>query len=270
MQWAILLAGGTGVRTGYEIPKQYMEVQGKPLFAFSLKALGECDAIAGIVIVAAKEWRDYILKSCEQEWRKQVIFAEPGRNRQESIYHGLLRIQEETGKKQSDDQKLEESSGNCGLKLEGMASMQPGKLEEARCDYVLVHDAARPYLTDAMIRSYFAAVQDGDRKYDGVLPVLPMKDTIYFSEDGKAVSQRLPRERLFAGQAPEVFAFLPYLRANEALMPEAILEINGSSEVALAAGLSVRMVPGEEKNQKITTAFDLEEFGRQVQKGWSK
>ena len=93
-----------------------------------------------------------------------------------------------------------------------------------------------------------------------------MKDTAYLSEDGRAVSSLLDRRKVFAGQAPEVFLFGRYYEANRALLPEKILEINGSTEPAVMAGMDIAMIPGDERNFKITTAIDLERFREIVQK----
>ena len=96
--------------------------------------------------------------------------------------------------------------------------------------------------------------------HDGVLPVLPMRDTVYFSEDGKCISQLVDRSKIYAGQAPEAFKLGKYLEANESLIPEKIFAINGSTEPAIMAGMDVAMIDGDEKNFKITTKADLEKF----------
>jgi 2-C-methyl-D-erythritol 4-phosphate cytidylyltransferase len=83
---------------------------------------------------------------------------------------------------------------------------------------------------------------------------------VYLSENGKAVSALLKRSNVFAGQAPEAFRYGAYRKANETLLPEQILAINGSTEPAVLAGLDVVMIPGEEENYKITTQADLERF----------
>ena len=109
-----------------------------------------------------------------------------------------------------------------------------------------------------MISECFSAIEG----HDGVLPVLPMKDTVYFSEEGKTIDSLLNRSQIFAGQAPEVFYLGSYYKANEALLPEKILSINGSTEPAILAGMDIVMIPGDEGNFKITTKADLERFER--------
>ena len=127
----------------------------------------------------------------------------------------------------------------------------------ADSDYVLIHDAARPLLSAGQISDCIGAVSGG---HDGALPVLPMKDTVYYSEDGVRVSSLLERSRIFAGQAPEIFALGKYYEANQRLLPERILQINGSTEPAIMAGMDIAMIPGDEGNYKITTMADLERF----------
>jgi len=84
-----------------------------------------------------------------------------------------------------------------------------------------------------------------------------MTDTVYYSADGKRVERLLERSCIFAGQAPEAYQFGKYLEANERLLPDQILSINGSTEPAIMAGMDVVMIPGEKKNFKITTQEDL-------------
>lgn len=92
------------------------------------------------------------------------------------------------------------------------------------------------------------------------MPVLHMTDTVYYSADGRKIDSLLERDKILAGQAPEAFAYGKYLRANESLLPNEILQINGSTEPALKAGMEIALVDGEEQNFKITNAADLARF----------
>lgn len=123
-------------------------------------------------------------------------------------------------------------------------------------DFVLIHDAARPFLSARQITDCLDAAEG----HDGVIPVLPMKDTLYSSADGKRITALLDRSRIYAGQAPEVFKLGVYYEANIRLLPDQILKINGSTEPAVMAGMDVVMIPGYESNFKITTKEDLERF----------
>lgn len=246
MVTALLLSGGTGTRMGVETPKQYIEVKGKPIIAYCLQTLLSHKEIDAVQIVADEMWHDAILQSVAdlcgiEEYRNSVSeeavgsklftgssskirgFSEPGKTRQLSILNGLEDI----------------------------------RSYAADSDYVLIHDAARPLLSSKQISDCLDAALAG---HDGAIPVLPMKDTVYFSEDGRLITSLLERSRIFAGQAPELFVLRKYYEANKALLPERILQINGSTEPAIMAGMDIAMIPGDEGNFKITTKADLERF----------
>ena len=221
---ALILSGGTGNRLGTEIPKQYIKVGGRPIISYCIEQLSCHERIDSIQIVAAQSWHQTILECLEKYDIKRKFrgFSKPGETRQLSIYHGL-----------EDIKRYTEDS-----------------------DVVLIHDAARPLLSAQMITDCLNAVIG----YDGVLPVLPMKDTVYQSVDGKKISALLNRSEIFAGQAPELFRIGLYYEANKRLYPEQIRAINGSTEPAVMAGMDIVMIPGDEGNLKITTKDDLERF----------
>lgn len=126
----------------------------------------------------------------------------------------------------------------------------------------MVHDAARPMLSHQLIKRCFEAFSD--ESIGGVLPVLPMKDTIYVCGEDREVTGLMDRNRVYAGQAPEVFDIEKYYEANISLLPEKILSINGSTEPAVMAGMNIVTVDGEEDNFKITTQKDLDRFRRML------
>lgn len=225
MNIAVVLSGGTGTRVGSDIPKQYIEVYGRPVIAFCLDTLARSEKIDAIQIVVLEEWQQYLvgqIQSLPHVAAKFNGFSDAGETRQLSILNALHDL----------------------------------KTFAKDTDYVLIHDAARPFLSQSLIDACFDTAKD----YDGVLPVLPMKDTVYASLDGRTISGLLNREQIFAGQAPEVFVLGKYLEANMALFPDKILTINGSTEPAILAGMNIAMIPGDEMNFKITIASDLERF----------
>lgn len=224
MNIALILSGGRGVRLGLDIPKQYVQVKGRPVISYCLERLSLHGGIDAIQIVADSAWREKLSEwlSLYDGGRKFKGFSEPGENRQLSIFHGLEDI----------------------------------KKYGADSDYVLIHDAARPMLSEGMITHCLNAAA----ACDGVLPVLPMKDTVYRSVDGKKITSLLKREEIFAGQAPEVFRLGKYYEANRCLLPDKIMGINGSTEPAVMAGMDIAMIVGDEGNFKITTKEDLARF----------
>ena len=128
-------------------------------------------------------------------------------------------------------------------------------------DFVIIHDAARPLVSEDTIRM----IAENLKEADAVLPVLPMKDTVYEVENGKVVSN-LDRSRISAGQAPEGFRFGRYLKANEDLLPDRIMEISGSMQPAVTAGMDIACIGGDERNFKITTPADLARFEELIRK----
>ncbi len=229
MNVAVILAGGKGSRMGLEIPKQYYEVNGKAIISYCLRTFLAHEQIDAVQIVAEKMCHGYIMQQLSELPCNEKFreFSAPGENRQLSIYNALMDVR--------------------GYALEN--------------DMVVIHDAARPCVSAAQIADCLEAVKG----HDGSLPVIPMKNTVYLSEDGKMVSSLLDRGKVFAGQAPEVFLLGRYYEANRTLLPDKILQINGSTEPAVLAGMDIVMIPGDEKNFKITTAADLERFQEIVQ-----
>ena len=236
MNYAIILSGGTGARLGLDIPKQYYEVNNEPIIRYVIETMEQSDAVDGIVIVTAPEWQEYVLAQISAP-EKFVGFALPGENRQLSIYNGLCLLREQLG-------------------IVNERTPSDSMAKEWDEILVLIQDAARPNTSLELIEKCFSLPKD----VDGAMPVLPMKDTVYLSEDGRAVSSLLERRQVFAGQAPESFRFGKYLAANEALLPDKILSINGSTEPAILAGMHIQMITGNENNYKITTENDLKRF----------
>lgn len=226
MNIALILSGGTGSRLGADIPKQYIEAGGRPVVSYCIECLSRHSRIDGFQIVAAYEWRErlsrWMARTGADAVRKFRGYSLPGGNRQLSILHGLEDIRKYA----------------------------------ADADWVLIHDAARPALTGRLVD----ACLDAAVGHEGAVPVLPMKDTVYFSEDGHRVSSLIDRDAVYAGQAPEVFRLGKYYEANMCLLPQRILKINGSTEPAVMAGMDIVMLPGEEGNFKITTREDLDRF----------
>ena len=227
MNIALLLSGGTGSRMGLDLPKQYIPVYGKMIITRCLERLCRHPMIDAVQIVAAEEWRGAILVECACT-DKLRGFSVPGENRQLSILNGLRDISQYAGKD----------------------------------DVVLVHDAARPLISEDLISACLTKIAD----HDGVMPVLPMTDTVYYSSNGEQVEQLLDRSRIYAGQAPEAFRLGRYLEANERLLPDGILSVNGSTEPAIMANLDIVMVPGDKNNLKITTQNDLDLYSELLAK----
>ncbi len=223
MNIGILLAGGTGKRVGIDLPKQFVELSGKMMLMHSFQTLAASGYVDDIIIVADESFRDLIEGAVEDEENcdKLLGFADPGENRQLSIYSGLKAIE---------DMGLSDS-----------------------CDLVIIQDGARPFCRLSLIDECIEAAFE----HDGAMPVLPMNDTVYFSRNGKSVQELMNRSCIFAGQAPETFRYKKYYEANKALLPDKILMIKGSTEAAIMAGMDIAISPGYQRNFKVTTREDL-------------
>lgn len=224
MNIAIILSGGVGSRMGLDIPKQYVVVNGQPIISYCIQTFLCNEHTDAIVIGVANGWKEYVMEQMEKlHPAKPVFYAEPGETRQYSIFNAL-RVVKDQG--YSDD------------------------------SFVIIHDAARPLVSDELINRCYEACN----RADGSMPVIAVKDTTYYSEDGKSITSLLDRSKLWAGQAPEAFVFGKYLQIHEKMSHEELLKINGSTEIAFKQGLKVEMVEGDPMNFKITTPEDLSNF----------
>lgn len=223
MNTAIILAGGVGSRMGVDRPKQFLMVQDKPIISYCLDIFQNHDEIDSVVVVVSEQWQDFVEEyAAKYGVTKIKSYAPAGKSRQHSIYNGLKCI----------DEKVPDT------------------------DIVIVHDAARPLVSDQIISDCIKGATD----YDGAMPVISVKDTVYQSKDGEEIGCLLKRSELFAGQAPESFKFRKYFDIHNQVTDEEIGATAGSSEIAYRHGMEIRMVKGSERNLKITTIEDLETF----------
>ncbi len=228
---AVLLSGGVGNRMNLDIPKQYSIVGGKPIIYFSLKALLQNPYTDALVIVIAPEWKDFVKPYLETiSHDKTIMWADPGETRTYSVFNALKVIKE------------------------------AGYADE---DIVLIHEAARPMSTQKMINDCY----EGCMSADCVVPVMPVKNTLYYSEDGRIINSLMDRSKVWSGQAPEAFRFGKYYRAHVDTPREVLLTFNGGTELAFHYGMSCRLIPGDPFNFKITTQEDLTHFTSIVEGG---
>ena len=210
MNRTVILAGGAGTRMGGCVPKQFINVNGKPLLQYSLEAVRDCECAGEVWIVAGEPWRGAVERMIKEAGISSRFrgFCDPGPERQVSVMNALTELMKE---------------------------------ETAENSYVMVHDGARPLVSGELIRRCFEAAAGRD----GAVPVLPVRDTVYRMEDGR-LSGLLKRDQLVGGQAPEVFRLKPYYDANLALMPDQIMRIRGSAEPAVLAGMDIVVIPADE------------------------
>lgn len=220
---AVVLSGGTGSRLGGDIPKQYIELAGKPVIVHTLEQLQRCGAIDGVVVTASSMREKQILLWKEEfALTKLLAVALAGSNRQLSIRNGLLAAERFMDKN--------ERSG------------------------VIIQDAVRPLASVELLTRLIEELKEAP----AVMPALPIIDTTYTSRNGRWVDGLLDRSTLFAGQAPEAFRFWPYLELYRDTPLEELCAMSGSCQLPYSRGWQVKIIPGEQRSIKITYAEDLE------------
>jgi len=213
--WALLVAAGTGERLGEERPKAFVGLGELPLLAEPLRRLEESSWIDAIVVAAPEGWEEpAILLAEELSAGKVVAAVTGGATRAESVRAALAEVTEDAL-------------------------------------VVLVHDAARPLVTDAVIERVLAPLSEG---WDGVVPGLRVTDTVKTVEGDRVVGT-LEREQLVAVQTPQAFP-LTILRSAYA---GDLTGATDCSSLVEARGGRVTWVEGDPRLRKVTTTADLEQ-----------
>lgn len=226
---AVILSGDTGTGIISDIPKQYVNVDDRMIISYSMETILRHPLIDEVWIAAAAHWQNRILdeaQNLKMPIEKIIGFVEPADSRQMTIVEAMKAIIAKKGMNELTDERI------------------------------LIHDAARPLVSSEQI----SRLIDVSREHDGVMPAMPMKDTVYLSDDGLTVTRLFEKNRIFAGHTPEIFNLKKYYYANILLVPEKIKMIQGSSEPAVMASMDVAMITGDENNFKVTTQAELEKF----------
>lgn len=213
--YAIVPAAGSGSRFGAEQPKQYLELFGRPLIYHSLAALVACPEID----------RVWVVLSPDDIWWSRYDWSELGAKLETLRCGGATRA---------------DSVGN-GLRAAAMVA--------ADDDWVLVHDAARPCLSAAMLSALFNELADDP--VGGILAV-PVADTLKRADGEQRVAATEPRDGLWQAQTPQMFR---YHRLLEAL--EKSREVTDEAGAIEAMGLKPKLVRGDSTNLKVTYPADL-------------
>jgi 2-C-methyl-D-erythritol 4-phosphate cytidylyltransferase len=212
--WAILAAAGRGDRLGLDRPKAFAPLNDRPLIAEPLERLDASEWIEGIVVAAPPDWEEPCILVAEEVAAGKVAgTVTGGATRSESVRAALAEV--------PDDAAI-----------------------------VLVHDAARPLVTDEVIERVITGLGDG---WDGAVPALPISDAVKRVE-GETVAETLDRVDLVVAQTPQAFV-ASVLR--DALSGDVSTAADCASLVE-ARGGKVRVVPGDLRLLKVTEPSDLE------------
>lgn len=215
---AIVLAAGKGTRMNSKIQKQFLEVEGKPVIYYSLKCFQESLLIRDIILVTGEESLSY----CKEEIVKRFGFSKVkkvtagGKERYDSVYAGLCACD--------------------------------------NTDYVLIHDGARPFVTEEMLERTCLSVKETGACVVG----MPAKDTIKISDRNKMVESTPAREKVWLVQTPQAFRYSLIKESYESIRCK---DMSGITDDAMIVeqerGVKVALVHGSYENLKITTPEDL-------------
>jgi len=220
---AIVLAAGSGKRMNSDTKKQYLTIGNKPVLYYSLKAFEE-SFIDEIILVTASEDVEFVKRDIvnKHDLKKVSAIVTGGKERYHSVMNGL------------------EAAG--------------------ACDYIFIHDGARPFINQDILLRAFDAV----KKTGAAVVGMPVKDTIKIVDQNNQVVETPNRSQVWLTQTPQCFAYEPILKAYEELLAnESNLEKKGikvtddAMVIETFGSKAVTLVEGSYDNIKITTPDDL-------------
>lgn len=223
MNIALIIAGGSGNRMGQDIPKQFMHVDGCPIIIHTLRCFQHHPDIDCIAVVCLKGWETVLQAYANQFLINKLKWIFPGGNTgMESIHNGIY-----------------------GLKDVGCTND----------DLVLIHDSVRPLLSQDIISSNIAIC----KAYGYAITGIKCREAILESDDGFITNTSIPRDKLIRTQTPQTFRLGNIISVHEEAKIKGIVDsVASCTLVAEVGGRDMHIVPGSEKNIKITTVEDLE------------
>ncbi|KLU70216.1 MAG: hypothetical protein RHS_3931 [Robinsoniella sp. RHS] len=216
---AVVLCAGRGTRMNSEVQKQYLLIKGKPVVYYSLIAFEKCPFIDEIVLVTGKEEIEYCRHEIIEKYnlKKVKSIVAGGKERCHSVFEGLKAI-------------------GC-------------------CDYVYIHDGARPFIDQELLQR----ACDSVRIHKACVVGMPVKDTIKISGQDGFADHTPDRSKLWMVQTPQVFQYSLVYQAYDKIMKYPGIQVTDDAMVVEQMGQAkIKLVEGSYKNIKITTPEDLE------------
>jgi 2-C-methyl-D-erythritol 4-phosphate cytidylyltransferase / 2-C-methyl-D-erythritol 2,4-cyclodiphosphate synthase len=211
---ALIVAAGSGSRVGGNIPKQFLSIAGKPMLRHSYEAFSNHKRIDNVIVVIGTEQEDYA--SSALLGFQSPILVMGGLTRQESVLNGLQAIANDGG-----------------------------------AEHVLIHDAARPFLSAYMIDQLIEALCT----HQGAVPTLPVVDSLAYGDS--TMTKTVERSGLWRIQTPQAFHFETILKAH--MHWDKKNEAADDARMAMTLGVDVALIPGDERLAKYTFASDFED-----------
>lgn len=235
---AIVLAAGSGKRMNTQTAKQYLKIKDKEVLYYSLKMFDECEQIDNIILVTKEDDIEYCKKEIVEkyEFKKIMNIIHGGRERYDSVYAGLSLIDSMNKKTYSEN-------------------------------IVLIHDGARPFITEEMINASI----DAAKKYEACSVGVPVKDTIKIVDENCFSIETPNRNFLYQIQTPQTFKFELLLKAYEEFKKDNNHNITDDTMlVEQYTGVNSKIIFGAYENIKITTPDDMEIAEKIVEKIFKK
>ncbi len=217
----VIVAGGSGFRAGGELPKQYQLIGGRPVIWWTLKAFVDHPGISHVQTVIGEGHESLFLQSSAGMKLAPPVIG--GRSRQDS----------------------------CRIGIEACAATGAQK--------VLIHDAARPFVSADLISHVIAELE----RFESVVPGIPVADTMKFAPGG-LVERTVDRQSLWSVQTPQGFALTAILDAHTQAHEQKLEGLTDDAAVAEKFGIPVRVIAGRMENQKLTTAEDIKLADQQL------
>lgn len=215
---AIVLAAGQGKRMHSKIQKQFLEIGGKPVLYYSLQCFQESSLIRDIILVTGEDMISYCEKEIVEKYKftKVSRVTAGGKERYDSVYAGLLCCE--------------------------------------NTDYVYIHDGARPFIAEDMIRRGYEAV-----KRTGACVIgMPSKDTVKLADADGYIKETPDRRIVWNIQTPQIFSYDLIREAYESIHKKDMTGVTDDAMVVeQETGTRIQLVEGSYRNIKITTPEDL-------------
>lgn len=224
MNGVVIVAAGTGSRMNMGINKQFIKLEEKEIIAYTIEKFYNNSNIEDIVVVVKEDESGFFKKEILDKYNfKNIKIAYGGKERQDSVYNGL-------------------------------------KLLDKKCDVVLIHDGARPFVSDKIIDNCIEEAKE----HKAIVVGVPVKDTIKIIDNDKNIVDTPNRSVLWAVQTPQTFDYNILLDAYKDAFKSGFY---GTDDAMLVEriGYKVKMVEGSYNNIKITTKEDLS-VGSQILK----
>ena len=222
MVTAMLFAGGIGARMqSSDLPKQFLEVGGKPIIVHTMEHFSRQPMVDGIVVACKEDWIDYLVELIERFSVKKIRAIVPGgATGFASIHNGVVAV--------------------------ASFSKEPD-------DIILICDGVRPMLSEKLISDCIVETI----RHKTAVPVTPSIDSLLYSTDGETCRKSYDRNQMYVTQAPQGYTMERILWAHAEAEKRGITNPISSSELFIELGEPVHLFRGERFNIKVTTPEDM-------------